>query len=175
MAQNHFKIVLVGNSAVGKTAFIERHISGKFVSEYTPTIGVDVRQLVFKTNYGYVNFDVWDCAGKKEFEGLGDGYYINADGCIAMFSVTSKVSYTDIPSWINVVNGVVGKIPTIVCGNFTDKLVRAVSPKSITIHHNNGADSYFDVSAKSTYNYEKPFLFLARALMKKTDLHFVAI
>ena len=73
MAIPQFKIVMVGGGGVGKSAFLERHISGGFRKHYQPTLGVEVHPMLFHTNYGPIKFNMWDCAGQEKFGGLRDG------------------------------------------------------------------------------------------------------
>jgi len=159
-----FKLVLVGDGGVGKTTFVKRHKSGEFEKKYVATLGADVHQIPFTTNHGVVKFNVWDTAGQEKFAGLRDGYYIKAKCAIIMFDVTSRISYKNVPNWHRDLTRVVEDIPIVLVGNKTDK-DRAVKTKSIVFHRKRNIQ-YFDVSAKSNYNYEKPFLYLARALTK---------
>lgn len=159
-----FKLVLVGDGGVGKTTFVKRHKSGEFEKKYVATLGADVHQIPFTTNHGKVKFNVWDTAGQEKFAGLRDGYYIKAKCAIIMFDVTSRISYKNVPNWHRDLTRVVEDIPIVLVGNKTDK-DRAVKTKSIVFHRKKNIQ-YFDVSAKSNYNYEKPFLYLARELTR---------
>jgi GTP-binding nuclear protein Ran len=98
--------------------------------------------------------------------GLRDGYYINANCAILMFDVTSKQTYKNIPSWYRDVYRVCDNIPMVLVGNKVDISDRKVKAKEITFHRKKNLQ-YYDISAKSNYNYEKPFLYLARKLLGK--------
>ena len=164
-----FKIALVGDASVGKTTFLIRHLTGDFKSEYVPTMGVDVFPLRLWTNYGMIIFDMWDCGS----DGLRDGYYTQAQGAVLMFDVTKRETYDSLENWHSEVSRVAGDIPFVVCGNKVDVLGREVSPRNITFHREHTHVTYYDISAKSNYNYEKPFLSLARSLTGREDLEFV--
>lgn len=69
-----FKLVLVGDGAVGKTSLVKRHLTGEFQRKYVPTLGADVWPLDFNTNCGKLRFNVWDTAGQEKLSGLRDGY-----------------------------------------------------------------------------------------------------
>lgn len=69
-----FKLLLVGDGGVGKTTLVRRHTTGEFERKYLPTLGVDVHPVVFHTNFGSLQFNVWDTAGQEKFGGLRDGY-----------------------------------------------------------------------------------------------------
>jgi GTP-binding nuclear protein Ran len=163
---SQFKIVLVGDKGVGKSTFIKRHAKGTFDARYIPTMGVDVTPLTFYTNYGKIVFKVWDCAGDPNFGGLRDEYYQQAHGCICMFDSTND-SRNGVKQWMERVRNVVPNIPIVVCGNKLD-LEHATPFAPITF----GA-KFYGISARSNYNFEKPFLELAKILMKNENLEFV--
>ena len=60
----------------GKTTFVKRHLTGEFEKKYVATLGVEVHPVMFQTNRGKIQFNVWDTAGQEKFGGLRDGYYI---------------------------------------------------------------------------------------------------
>jgi GTP-binding nuclear protein Ran len=167
-----FKLVLIGDGGVGKTTFVKRHLSGEFEKKYVPTMGVKVHPLNFFTNYGELRFDVWDTAGQERFGGLRDGYYIQAQAAIIMFDVTSRVTYKSVPNWHRDIERVLDRVPTVLVGNKCDVKDRRVRAKHITFHRKKHIQ-YFDISAKSNFNFDKPFLWIARALVGKPDLRFV--
>jgi len=167
-----FKLVLIGDGGVGKTTFVKRHLSGEFEKKYVPTMGVKVHPLNFFTNYGELRFDVWDTAGQERFGGLRDGYYIQAQAAIIMFDVTSRVTYKSVLNWHRDIERVLDRVPTVLVGNKCDVKDRRVRAKHITFHRKKHIQ-YFDISAKSNFNFDKPFLWIARALVGKPDLRFV--
>lgn len=136
-------------------------------------------------NFGGIQFDVWDTAGQEKFGGLRDGYYINGQCGIIMFDVTSRITYKNVPNWHRTLNPpyltdlvymltkplllgdlvrVCEQVPIVLCGNKVDVKERKVKAKTITFHRKKNLQ-YYDISAKSNYNFEKPFLWLARKLV----------
>uniref|UniRef100_A0A2R8ZB75 GTP-binding nuclear protein Ran n=1 Tax=Pan paniscus TaxID=9597 RepID=A0A2R8ZB75_PANPA len=172
--QVQFKLVLVGDGGTGKTTFVKRHLTGEFEKKYVATLGVEVHPLVFHTNRGPIKFNVWDTAGQEKFGGLRDGYYIQAQCAIIMFDVTSRVTYKNVPNWHRDLVRVCENIPIVLCGNKVDIKDRKVKAKSIVFHRKKNLQ-YYDISAKSNYNFEKPFLWLARKLIGGPNLEFVAM
>jgi len=167
-----FKLILVGDGGVGKTTLVKRHMTGEFQKKYIPTLGVEVNRVRFMTNCGPIIFNVWDTAGQEKFGGLRDGYYVRSDCAIVMFDVTSRTTYQNVPNWFQDVQRAVGKIPSVLVGNKVDVAERQVKAQNITYHRKFGIQ-YYDVSAKTNFNFEKPFLWLARQLTKQRELKFV--
>lgn len=133
---------------------------------------MDVAQVKFMTNYGEIVFNVWDTAGQEKYGGLQDGYFIGANCAILMFDVTNSQSYQHVLDWHQKVTNVAGNIPMVICGSKVDlNSQRTVQPEDIDMHRALGTP-YYDVSAKSNYNFEKPFLDLARKLTGYPDLAF---
>jgi len=168
-----FKLVLVGDGGTGKTTFVKRHMTGEFEKKYIATLGVEVHPLRFETNYGPIIFNVWDTAGQEKFGGLRDGYYIQGQCAIIMFDVTSRITYKNVPNWHRDVDRVCENIPIVLCGNKVDVKERKIKTSNVTFHRKKNLQ-YIEISAKSNYNFEKPFLWLARKLTGKQDLEFVA-
>ncbi|KAG0197592.1 GTP-binding nuclear protein gsp1/Ran [Mortierella sp. GBA30] len=168
-----FKLVLVGDGGTGKTTFVKRHLTGEFEKKYIATLGVEVHPLSFTTNFGPIIFNTWDTAGQEKFGGLRDGYYINGQCGIIMFDLTSRITYKNVPNWHRDLVRVCENIPIVLCGNKVDIKERKVKPKAIDFHRKKSLQ-YYDISAKSNYNFEKPFLWLARKLAGHQDLEFVA-
>ncbi|KAJ7248103.1 GTP-binding nuclear protein GSP1/Ran [Mycena rebaudengoi] len=174
MSEMHrFKLVLVGDGGTGKTTFVKRHMTGEFKKQYIATLGVEVHPLTFTTNYGVICFDVWDTAGQEKFGGLRDGYYIQGQCGIIMFDVTSRITYKNVPNWHRDVEQVCENIPIVLCGNKVDVKDRKVKTSQITFHRRKNLQ-YIEISAKSNYNFEKPFLWLGRKLVGQANLEFTA-
>jgi len=168
-----FKLVLVGDGGTGKTTFVKRHLTGEFEKKYVATLGVEVHPVTFQTNFGQIVFNTWDTAGQEKFGGLRDGYYIQGQCAIIMFDVTSRITYKNVPNWHRDLVRVCENIPIVLCGNKVDIKERKVKAKTITFHRKKNLQ-YYDISAKSNYNFEKPFLWLARKLVGNPNLEFVA-
>ena len=167
-----FKCILVGDGGVGKTAFLKRHMSGEFERKYVATLGVEVHPLLFLTNRGPIKFNCWDMGGQERFRGLRDGYYIQGQCAIIMFDVTSRITYKNVPNWYRDLVRVCENIPIVLTGNKVEIKERKVKAKQITFHRKKNLQ-YYDISARSNYQFEKPFLWLAKKLVGDNNLQFV--
>jgi GTP-binding nuclear protein Ran len=170
-----FKIVLVGDGGVGKTTYIKRHLTGDFTKKYIATLGVEVHPLKFNTNHGMVVLNIWDCAGQEKFGGLREGYYVGADALIVMFDLTSLNTFKNVSKWIDRYIEFMGNNqPIVLCGNKCDIKHRFVSNAMIHECMAKYNISYFEISSKSNYNFDKPLFEVMRKLKKKEDLRFIS-
>lgn len=163
------KLIIVGDGGVGKTTFVKRHLTGEFEKKYIATQGVEVHPMEFSTTKGKIKFNVWDTAGQEKLSGLRDGYYIDAHCAIIMFDVTSRITYKNVPKWYKDITRICEGIPIVLVGNKVDEKNRKVKAKQILFARKHGLQ-YFDVSAKSNYQFEKPFVWLLKKLTGDPNL-----
>jgi GTP-binding nuclear protein Ran len=97
---------------------------------------------------------------------------IQGQCAIIMFDVTSRITYRSVPNWHRDLTRVCENIPIVLCGNKVEVKDRKVKAKQITFHRKKNLQ-YFEISAKINYNFEKPFLWIARKLAANNDLQFV--
>ncbi|GKT34559.1 GTP-binding nuclear protein GSP1/Ran [Aduncisulcus paluster] len=167
---HEFKVVLVGDGMTGKTTFVKRHVSGEFEKRYLATLGVEVRNLKFYTSAGEIHFNVWDTAGQEKYGGLRDGYYIGANAGIIFFDVTSRLTYINIENWYRDLYRICEDIPMVVVGNKIDSKDRRVRAAQVRIPHQKNLP-YYEISAKSNYHIDLPFLCIAQKLLRDSTLH----
>ena len=166
MADHTYKLILVGDGGVGKTAFVTRHLIGEFEKKYIATIGVEVHPLGFHTNVGQACFNIWDTAGQEKFGGLRDGYYVRGECAIVMFDLTNKRTLRNAAKWIRDIRKTCGDIPMVLCGNKTEVADRKVAPDDVRAFLAGFPGlQYYEISAKTCYHFEKPFLYLTRQLL----------
>lgn len=142
-----YRINIKGHQGVGKTAFLMRHLTGDFKT--VPEAGVYF--LFFNSNYGPICFECYD----------GD-LHADPDGTILMFSVTDPTSF-------NMIRDTQHDGLNVICGNKID-LVATVSSDAIGAYFQQSGYQCYFISSKSTYNYDKPFVTLARQLSGLADL-----
>nr|XP_044250771.1 GTP-binding nuclear protein Ran-like [Drosophila takahashii] len=169
-----YKLVLLGDAAVGKTAFIGRLLDGSYPEKYEPTVGVDLTPLTFRTNRGDIHFMVWDIAGQEMLAGLGDGYCIQADCAIIMFGLNSRKSFAICEKWHRDLMRICSQIPVVICKNrdmviMDDRRMR--NNQSFFGRKLNLVN--YEISVKLNFNLEKPFLYLARKLLNDPKLNLI--
>merc|ERR1712045_756709 len=128
--------------------------------------------MPFYTSLGQIKFNVWDTAGQEKLGGLRDGYYIGGHCGIIMFDVCSRITYANVPKWYKDLTRVCETIPIVLVGNKVDVRDRKVKAKQITFHRKKNLQ-YYDISAKSNYQFEKPFVWLLRRMVNDGNLTLV--
>lgn len=161
-----FKLLLLGDSGVGKTRFVKR-LSAELEEKCVATLGAMGSNVVFYTNIGPIRFNVVIPGGGKHARSVQSCHYKKADCAIIMFDVTSRITYKNVPNWHRDVTRVCGPIPIVLLGNKVEIKDRKVKRKQVTFHKKKNL-GYYDISQKSNRNIEKPFLWLAKKLV-----HFV--
>lgn len=169
MAMQNYKIVVVGDAEVGKTSFLARHSSGDFTNEYHATLGVmQIPPLTFPTNYGEISFNIFDCSGEKRHFVPRQRYCRNADAALVFHDISK--SGDNVASWVEWTRSVSPAAHIVICGTKCD-LVSYESWK-LPPFRELGCQ-YHVISSKSNYQYERPFVTLARLLTGHDDLCFV--
>ena len=95
-----FKILLIGNSAVGKSSLLMRFAEDIFSENFLPTIGVDFKIRTFEAAGSKVKLQMWDTAGQQKFKTITSAYYRGAQGILLVYDITDKKSFTDLQQWL---------------------------------------------------------------------------
>ena len=99
-----FKLVLIGDTGVGKSCILLRFADDAFTESYISTIGVDFRFRTIKVENKTVKLQIWDTAGQERFRTITSAYYRGADGIIMVYDVTNADSFGHVNDWLNEVN-----------------------------------------------------------------------
>jgi small GTP-binding protein len=172
-----FKIVIVGDSGVGKTNLVKRFIQNTFSSNTLATVGVEF----FSNNY-YINdklckIEMWDTAGQERYKSMTSAYYKGAMGAILVYDVTNQVSFNNIERWYNEIRDFSSKdIQIIMVGNKTDLQDKIIITNEMS--QNKSADLEIPVvetSALNASNVKEAFHLLIKEIykemMRKKDLN----
>ena len=95
------KIIVVGDSGVGKTNLINRFASDKFDTNSKATIGVEFVYKTLKINKEVIKVEVWDTAGQERYRAITSSYYKGAKGAIIVYDITNEDSFNNVESWMN--------------------------------------------------------------------------
>jgi len=164
-----FKIVVVGNSAVGKSSLLLRFSEGDFKSSMTTTTGVDLKIKKFSIDGKIVKLAVWDTAGQERYRHIAKSYYKGAQGIMFVYDITNQDSFNEIQNWVREVHDAAGDdLVKMLIGNKSDL------EDSRVIQYEDGkklADelqmTFFETSAKTFSGVDSAFLSIAERLVKK--------
>lgn len=96
-----YRLVLIGDSGVGKTAILVRYSDNLFNTSFITTIGIDFRIKTIDRNGKRVKLQIWDTAGQEQFHSVASSYYRNAHGIMLIYDVTRAQSFIHISKWVN--------------------------------------------------------------------------
>jgi Ras-related protein Rab-7A len=167
------KIIILGDSGVGKTSLMNQYVAKKFDQRYKATIGADFLTKDVDIDGTQVTLQIWDTAGQERFQSLGSAFYRGADACVLVFDITSSDSFSHINSWKDEFEVQAGQKDVVLLGNKADLAEkRAVFQRGAQSWcQKQGRDDspiqYFETSAKDSTNVEQAFLTVARAALQR--------
>lgn len=171
------KVIILGDSGVGKTSLMNQYVAKKFSNQYKATIGADFLTKEVMVDDRLVTMQIWDTAGQERFQSLGVAFYRGADCCVLVFDVTMPNTFKSLDSWrdeflIQAAPRDPENFPFVVIGNKIDLENRGVSARRAQGWcHNKGDIPYFETSAKEAINVEQAFQTVAKnALAQESDL-----
>jgi Ras-related protein Rab-7A len=170
------KVIILGDSGVGKTSLMNQYVNKKFDSRYKATIGADFLTKELEVDGTLVTLQIWDTAGQERFQSLGSAFYRGADACILVFDLTSQESFQHLSSWHDEFIIQAGQNKDFVLiGNKSDlEDKRLVSQKgALAWCSKHGQDDetpipYFETSARDNVNVEQAFYAVAKSALQKT-------
>ncbi|MHA2249554.1 MAG: GTP-binding protein [Candidatus Kariarchaeaceae archaeon] len=168
-----FKIVVLGDGAVGKTALRHRYLGEGFKQSYSMTIGADFAVKRVDLDGKEIVAQIWDLAGQLRFQSVREVYYQGATGGLLVFDITRTATFQSIPNWITELleNNKNKIVPMVLIGNKSD--LRESSPEAISYdagleyaknlsEWSNFEIPYVETSALSGDNVESAFATLLR-------------
>ena len=165
------KLLLLGDSSVGKTSIIIKYISNKFMDTNIATLGVDYMDKTVDYNNLKVFLQIWDTSGEEKFRSITRNFYRNADGLLVVFDLTCKESFNHVKNWINEAKEHKNDIKTILVGNKLDlEDEREVDKETALKFAEKNNLKYFETSAKNGKNINNSFKeMIALILNDKTE------
>jgi len=164
-----FKLVLIGDSGVGKSCLLLRFADDAFTESYISTIGVDFRFRTVKIDEKTVKLQIWDTAGQERFRTITSAYYRGADGIIMVYDVTSMDSFDHVNDWLKEVNRYASEgTCKLLVGNKSDRTIdKVVTTEQAKEFADELGIEFLETSAKSAKNVEEAFLAMAGELIRQ--------
>ncbi|GAM28079.1 hypothetical protein SAMD00019534_112550 [Acytostelium subglobosum LB1] len=170
------KVIILGDTGVGKTSLMNQYVNKKFSNQYKATIGADFLTKELMVDDRVVTMQIWDTAGQERFQSLGVAFYRGADCCVLVYDVNVAKTFENLDSWRDEFLIQAGprdpdNFPFVVLGNKIDlENQRVVSQKrAASWCQSKGNIPYFETSAKEAINVEQAFQTIARNAIKLED------
>ena len=171
MSGINLKILLVGDSAVGKTTLILKYVDGKFSDSHITTIGVEYKDKEITVNDRKINLQIWDTSGQERYRSITKNFYRNAHGILFVFDVTNQTSFDHLKDWLNSSNECDIDFKKIIVGNKIDLNGRVVNKETMEFFaEKNQIKKSYETSAKDGTNVDLIFKEMAELILaNKTD------
>ncbi|KAJ0057014.1 hypothetical protein NL108_000843 [Boleophthalmus pectinirostris] len=169
-----FKIILIGDSNVGKTCVVQNFKSGVFSERQQNTIGVDFTVRTLDMEGKRVKMQVWDTAGQERFRTITQSYYRSAHAALIAYDITRRGTFESVQHWIkevelygaaNVVMALIGNK----CDLEEERQVRF--QEACALAKDKGLLAALETSAKESQNVDEAFMMIARELMSRNGLN----
>ena len=160
------KILVLGDSAVGKTSLLLKYTDDYFPTVYVSTIGVDYKTKIININDMNISLQIWDTAGQERFRSLAKSFMKDADGILFVYDITNKKSFDNIKNWIKRTEDVNDSFQKIIVGNKSDlENKREVKKETLEKFCNTGNLKGIEMSAKLGINVNEAFNILTQLLV----------
>jgi small GTP-binding protein len=165
-----FKIIIIGDSGVGKSCLALKGIKKAFIEYYTPTIGFEFYTLNIRINDSNIKLNIWDTCGQETYRSLINSFYRNSALAMIIYAIDDINSYNHIEEWLNEIRTKAGQeMKLYLIGNKLDlekeRQVNTEDAEKFSL--DNEFDYFTETSAKTGFNAEKVFIQAAKDLYKK--------
>ena len=163
-----FKIVLVGDSGVGKSSILLRFADDTFTESYISTIGVDFRFKTIEVDGKVAKLQIWDTAGQERFKTITSAYYRGADGVFLVFDKTNSGSFEHISTWLEEINRFSESTAKVLVGNKDDvEDAVEVSESQAVDYAEKHSMKYIETSALSAHQVVDAFQVMTHELIER--------
>ncbi|MCJ8748204.1 hypothetical protein PDJAM_G00162030 [Pangasius djambal] len=166
-----FKLLLIGDSGVGKSCLLLRFADDTYTESYISTIGVDFKIRTIELDGKTIKLQIWDTAGQERFRTITSSYYRGAHGIIVVYDVTDQDSFNNVKQWLQEIDRYASEnVNKLLVGNKCDLTTKKVVEYT-TAKAREFADSlgipFLEASAKNSTNVEQAFMTMAAEIKKK--------
>ena len=172
-----FKIVLIGESGVGKSNMLSRFTKNEFNLESKATIGVEFATKCINSNSKVIKAQIWDTAGQERFRAITSSYYKGAMGALLVFDISKKQTFDNLDRWLNEIRAFTKpEVCIILVGNKSDlAYMREVPLDDAVKYAAQQKIPYFEASALAATNVDKVFEELLVGIARVNDPMFDSV
>jgi len=167
-----FKILIIGDASVGKSALLTRFSENTFLPSYTTTIGIDFNSRMIRVDGAICKLEIWDTAGQERFSTITANYYRGAQGALLVYDVSSKDSFENVRKWYDRAKQLGGQdLECVLVGNKTDILItdRQVTTEEGQERGKEMGIPFVETSALNGSNVETAFVTMTSNIKKSID------
>lgn len=163
------KVIILGDSGVGKTSLMNRFVNQKFSNQYKATIGADFLTKELIIDEKLVTMQIWDTAGQERFRTITSSYYRGAHGIIVVYDVTDMDSFNNVKTWLSEIDKyATDRVNKLLVGNKCDLVVKKVVDHQTAKDFADPLDiPFLETSAKSATNVEQAFMTMSAEIKKR--------
>eukprot|EP00002_Diphylleia_rotans_P016839 TRINITY_DN326_c0_g1_i1.p1 TRINITY_DN326_c0_g1~~TRINITY_DN326_c0_g1_i1.p1 ORF type:complete len:206 (+),score=50.65 TRINITY_DN326_c0_g1_i1:81-698(+) len=162
------KLLLIGDSGVGKSCLLLRFSDDTFSPSFITTIGIDFKIRTVDLDGKRIKLQIWDTAGQERFRTITTAYYRGAMGILLVYDVTDERSFNNIRNWIrNIEQHATESVNKMLIGNKCDLENRAVDKARGQALADEYKIQFLETSAKGNINVEEAFLTIAKEIKKR--------
>lgn len=161
-----FKLLIIGDSGVGKSSILLRFSDNLFSGTYITTIGVDFKIRTIEVEGEKVKLQIWDTAGQERFRTITATYYRGTQGVMVVYDVSNLDTFGNVRRWLQEIEQNCDDVVRILVGNKCDSPDKKVSTEEGQALANQMNISFFETSAKDNLNIEKVFDEITKQVMR---------
>lgn len=163
-----FKVLIIGETNVGKTSIVSRFVKGDATSSVNNTIGIDFVSTTITIDNAPIRMQIWDTAGQERYRSITKAYYRGAQGVFIVFDLSNQKSFSTVNKWIESLNAEAdAATPKILVGNKSDKFGKSELVEAENLYRTKARElniSFIPVSAYNGFNIDKIFFEMGRML-----------
>ena len=165
------KLLIVGDSSVGKTNFISMFIENKFIPNYMTTSGIDLKASIIEVRNKKIKVQLWDTAGQEKYRAITKNLFLKVQGVLIVYDITNENSFSSLKSWVKTIKDECGKqMQMVIVGNKSDLEENRVIDKTIASEFAKEEKiDYIETSCKTGENIQKSISLLCEKVLENTE------
>ena len=165
------KILIVGDSGVGKTNFILRFLNNEFNQNYMSTAGIDLKSGSIIIKNKKIRIQIWDTAGQEKYKAITKNLFLKVMGALIVYDITNENSFYNLQSWVSMVKEECGKhMQIVIVGNKSDlDSKRAISKEEVLNYAKEQKVEYIETSSKTGENIIKAITLLSEQILENSE------
>ena len=165
------KILIIGDSTVGKTNFIKKYVGEKFKEGYFASTGIDLITTSIKIEGKSFKIQIWDTAGQEKYRAMTKNLFLKTQGIVILFDISNETSFINLKSWMNDIKDECSRdIPIILVGNKSDLVDKRVIDKERAMEYAKNENlEYIETSSKTGENINKALSLIIEKIYQRAD------